>query len=81
MRLDRLLNAFKKNNITVTHAHGYVATKDGESLHFYENGKGSNEVTHLTAKHPDTDAMTDYFCDTYFHTIKSSIKFLNEKSF
>ncbi len=84
MQLKRLLNALEKNQIKVekkdpwgTGNMRWIASKKDRTLEFFENGKGSEYVTHLTARHPDTDAMVDLFMDSYFHTIKGSIKYLN----
>jgi len=84
MQLKRVLNAFKKNNIEVKHQEGstrYYATKNNNTLVFYENGKDSGEVYHFTWQSPMTDASTDCFCDSYFHTIKSAVYFLNNGKF
>lgn len=69
---------------------GYVATnpKTGECVEWhtqasfvYDKVKGEgyydekNPVTsHVTARHPDTDAMYDLFMDSYYDTIKSAVK-------
>lgn len=54
----------------------FVAKNGDRELEFRENGKGSGYITHFTARHPDTDASVDLFMDSYFHTIKSAVKYL-----
>jgi hypothetical protein len=45
-------------------------------LSFYTNS-GDDYVSTITYRHPDTDAMTDLFMDSYFSTIKSAMGYLN----
>ena len=78
MLLTRVLSALKKNGVTVTSGpYGYVATKNGHTLEFRENGAGSGQVCYLTERSPMTDASTDCFCDYYAKTIKSALAVLN----
>lgn len=80
MQLIRVLNAFQKNNVEIKHQEDstrYYASKNGNTLLFHENGKGSNSVYNFTWQSPQTDAMTDCFCDSYFPSIKSALHFLN----
>lgn len=84
MQLKRALNAFAKAGCTIKHDEGstrYYVTKNDTTLLFHENGRGSGEVNHFTLQNPETDAMTDCFCDSYFHTIKSAVRFLVEGKF
>lgn len=81
MQLKRALTAFAKAGCTIKHDEAstrYYATKGTNTLLFYENGKGSGEVYNFTWRSPQTDVMTDCFCDSYFHSIKSAVKFLTE---
>lgn len=84
MELSRVLSAFAKNGIKVEKAdpfrHAscrYTASKGDNSVTFYENGAGSGQITHFTWHSPHTDSMRDYFCDSYYDTIKSVVHFLN----
>lgn len=84
MQLKRVLTALTKAGCVIKHEESstrYYATKGDTTLLFYENGKGSGEVYHFTCRSPDTDAMRDYFADSYFHTIKSAVRFLTENRF
>jgi hypothetical protein len=79
MQLSSILSACARNGVTVTQPRDrkdyYVLTKGENVLEFYTNSDGF--VGHLTYRHPDTDAMTDLFMDSYFDTIKSAMHFLN----
>lgn len=82
MQLSSILSACARNGVTVTQpcperkGNPYYVLRKGENvLEFYTNADGY--VGHLTSRHPDTDAMTDLFMDSYFHTIKSAMHFLN----
>lgn len=56
---------------------GFVPAKDGVDAHWDKN----NQVTRcVTWRSPDTDAMSDYFADSYFHTIKSAVCFITGSS-
>lgn len=84
MQLKRLISALEKNGITVEKKarwspgnFKFYATKNGKILSFYENGKDSGNVTHLTYEHPDTNSSYDLFMDSYFSTIKSAVNYFN----
>ena len=48
----------------------FVPAKDGVEAHWDE----SNQITtHTTWRSPQTDLMTDCFCDSFYRTIKSSV--------
>jgi hypothetical protein len=42
----------------------------------YQTGKAL--ALGVRAPHPDTDMMTDYFCDSYFDTIKAATQYMRE---
>ena len=73
---DKASNAWKatnpKNGMSVewhTQA-GFVPAKDGAAAFWDE----SNQITtHTTWRSPQTDLMTDCFCDSFYRTIKSSV--------
>ena len=78
----RLLKALTKAGATITNPHAsngkepryFVATgKSGEKVCWYVQKKWDDEskleAVSVHSPHPDTDAMTDLFMDTYFHTI------------
>lgn len=82
MLLSSILTAAIRNGVTITQpcperkGNPYYVLRKGENvLEFYTNADGY--VGHLTYRHPDTDAMTDLFMDSYFHTIKHAMHFLN----
>ena len=83
MLLSSILTACLRNGVTVTPPDPtrkcnlrYVLTKGDRVLTFYTN-HGDDYVGHLTQHHPDTDAMTDLFMDTYYKTISSAMQYLN----
>jgi hypothetical protein len=83
MNHKRLLNALAKAGATVTHEPHtktmvrYRATKGNEVLLWYAQKKWDNpdelEAVSVHSPSPHTDIMTDCFCDTFYHTIKSAI--------
>lgn len=69
---NRWLATNPKNNECVEWStqDGFVPAKDGVEAHWDAN----NQITtHVTWRSPHTDAMTDCFCDSYYHTIKSAV--------
>jgi hypothetical protein len=48
----------------------FVYVKGGESYYDEKNPI----TTYVVARSPHTDAMTDCFCDTFYHTIKEAVK-------
>ena len=87
MKLNNILSRFKNKKIEVTTVDRwgtgnfkYIVKNGANELEFTENGKGSNHVTCFVARHPDTNAMYDLHMDSYYHTIKSAIEYLNVKS-
>jgi hypothetical protein len=76
MQLSSIISAAKKNGVTFKEAgNRFYLTKGDTTLEGYLNSE--NEVGYLTWRSPDTDAMTDCFCDSYYHTIKSAMHLLN----
>jgi hypothetical protein len=83
MNHKRLLNALAKAGATVTHEPHtktmvrYRATKGNEVLLWYAQKKWDNpdelEAVSVHSPSPHTDIMTDCFCDTFYHTIKSAV--------
>lgn len=81
----RLVNALKRAGATVTHPVGvrkWLATKGKNRVEWYTQ-EGFPCAEKLVAvcicnPHPDTDAMTDLFMDTFHHTIKSAVESLDE---
>jgi triacylglycerol esterase/lipase EstA (alpha/beta hydrolase family) len=85
MNHKRLLNALAKVGATITNPHAdngkepryFVATgKNGTSLCWYVQKKWDDTVLEAVSvhnPHPDTDAMTDLFLETFHHSIKSSV--------
>lgn len=47
----------------------FVFVKDGESYYDEKNPI----TTYVVARSPHTDIMTDCFCDSFYHTIKSAV--------
>ena len=86
MNHKRLLNALAKVGATITsEPHGktmvrYRAAKGSNVLVWYAQPKWNKpeelEAVSVHAPHPDTDAMTDLFMDTFFHTIRGSAEYL-----
>lgn len=80
MLLSSILSACIRNGVTVTQLNEsrkdhYILRKGDKVLDLYSNSEGY--VGHITYRHPDTDAMTDLFMDTYFNTISSAMHELN----
>lgn len=48
----------------------FVHVKGGESYYDEKNPI----TTYVVARSPHTDAMTDCFCDSFFHTIASAVQ-------
>lgn len=81
MNHKRLLNALAKIGATVSNPNPNRANyfkavgKNGNVAVWYAQPKWDKpeelEAVSVHAPHPDTDAMTDLFMDTYFDTIKS----------
>ena len=86
MNHQRLLNALHKVGATVTNEpHGksmtrFRAAKGDRVVVWYAQKKWDKpeelEAVSVHAPHPDTDAMTDLFMDTFFHTIRGSAEYL-----
>ena len=83
MLLSSIFTACLRNGVTVTPPDPnrkcnlrYVLSKGDRVLTFYTN-HGDDYVGHMTYNHPDTDAMTDLFMDTYYKTIKDAMHYLN----
>lgn len=83
MLLSSIFTACLRNGVTITPPDPnrkcnlrYVLTKGDRVLTFYTN-HGDDYVGHMTYNHPDTDAMTDLFMDTYYKTISSAMQYLN----
>lgn len=81
MNHTRLLNALAKVGATVTNEPNgksmtrFRASKGSEVLCWYAQPHwktGELEAVIVHAPHPDTDAMTDLFMDTFFHTIRAA---------
>jgi len=84
MNHRRLMSALAKVGATITNPHAdngkepryFVATgKNGDKLCWYVQAHwqtGEKEAVSVHSPHPDTDAMTDLFMDTYFRTVKSA---------
>ncbi len=85
MNHKRLLNALAKVGATITNPHAdngkepryFVATgKNGDKLCWYVQKRWDDETVleavSVHSPHPDTDAMTDLFMDTYFRTVKAA---------
>jgi hypothetical protein len=80
----RLVNALRKVGAVITNPYAdngkepryFKATgKNGQLVCWYVQKhwqKGTPEAVSVHSPHPDTDAMTDIFMDTYFHTIRSA---------
>lgn len=49
---------------------GFVPAKDGKEAHWDAN---CQITTHVTWRSPQTDAMSDCFCDSYYSTIRSAV--------
>lgn len=55
----------------------FVPAKDGKDSYYDE----SNPITmSVCMRSPDTDAMTDYFADSFYHTIKEAVRALVGKA-
>lgn len=86
MNHKRLLNALAKVGATVTNEPNgksmtrFRATKGDRVVVWYAQKKWNNpeelEAVSVHAPHPDTDAMTDLFMDTFYHTIKGAAESL-----
>lgn len=79
MQLSSILTAAIRNGVTIStdarRPNYYVLRKGENVVDFYTNDGGY--VGHITYHHPDTDAMTDLFMDTYYDTIKGAMHHLN----
>ena len=88
VNLNRLVNAFKKAGATVEvkesektpyFGSGW-AELNGRRLEFnYQAGfpvESKRTVSIIVSRSPQTDIMTDCFCDTFFDTIKSAVKYI-----
>lgn len=83
MLLSSILTACIRNGVTVTQPSPdrrgnpyYVLRKGDKVLEFYTNSD-SDYVGNMTYRHPETNSMVDLFMDSYFHTIKHAMQFLN----
>lgn len=76
MQLSRILSACALNGVTVNKVREnyYVLTKGENRLTMHVQ---DDEVGYMTYHSPQTDAMTDCFCDSYYHTIKGAMHHLN----
>jgi hypothetical protein len=82
MNHKRLLNALAKVGATISNPNSnrpsyFVAEgKNGNKVVWYAQPKWDNaeelEAVSVHAPNPDTDAMTDLFMDTFFHTVKGA---------
>ena len=88
VKLDRLVNAFKKAGATVEvkesekslyYGRGW-AELNGRRLEFsYQAGfpvESKRTVSIISSRSPQTDIMTDCFCDTFFNTIKGAVAYI-----
>ncbi len=79
MLLSSILSACSKNGVTVTpptpgRQNSYILTKGENVLTFHAQ---DDYVGYMTWHSPQTDVMTDCFCDSYYKTIKDAMHFLN----
>lgn len=76
MQLSRIISACALNGVTVdkVRENYYVLTKGEQRLTMHPQ---DDHVGHLTYHSPQTDTMTDCYCDSYFDTIKGAMHFLN----
>jgi len=79
MQLSSILSACARNGVTVTQPRDrsdyYVLSKGNKLMNFYVNSDGY--VGYITEPSPQTDVMTDCFCDYYAKTIKNAMQVLN----
>jgi len=83
--LKRVQSAFIKAGATIV-AHGtnngFKATKGANTVIFYHQegfpDRSVRSVSLMFSPSPHTDIMTDCFCDSYHHNIKSAVYALNE---
>lgn len=83
MNHKRLINALTKAGATIINTHHtqtmvhYRAVKGENVLVWYAQKKWDKpeelEAVSVHSPHPDTDAMTDLFMDTFYHTIKGAV--------
>jgi hypothetical protein len=86
VNLNRLVNAFEKAGASVEvtesskgYGRGFARLND-RALNFsfqpsYPD-KSKSTVSVIYASSPHTDIMTDCFCDSFFDTIKSAVKYI-----
>jgi hypothetical protein len=82
---NRLVAALTKAGATITtsdhRADQFYATKGTRTVQWYtQEGFPNKERPAAVCVHwasPHTDAMTDCFCDTFYHTIKGAVASLD----
>jgi hypothetical protein len=82
--LKRVQSAFTKAGAIITEFgknNGYKAVKGNNTVIFYfQEGFPDRTipvVSLMFTSHPDTDSMSDYNADTFYHTIKEAVSALN----
>lgn len=66
-------NPVNKQHVEWTTQDGFVPAKDGKEAHW---DKDNQITTYVVKASPHTDIQTDYFCDSFYHTIKAAVKAL-----
>jgi hypothetical protein len=82
MKHNRLFSALAKVGATINPIglFSYTATKEGGcTVNWTTSTDGT--VSHVTKRHPDTDAMYDNFYDSYFDTIKGAVQAICEQPY
>lgn len=79
MQLSSLLSACLRNGVTISvpdpkRPNSYAISLGDRRLTFTSQ---DGYVRTLTWHSPQTDAMTDCYCDSYYHTIKDAMSYLN----
>lgn len=79
----RLVNALTKAGATVTNGANdkWIATKGDRRVEWFTQqgypDKDKLRAVCICTPSPYTDVMTDCFCDTFHHTIKSAVAAVN----